>query len=93
MSEADLKVSAKVRKILIENNLDLSRLGISTTSGTVSIRGELKKVLERDISDRDAARLLAVLEGVILRTKGVKRVSFNIAKWEKSKGKWIKLNK
>lgn len=93
MSEADLKVNAKVRKILVENNLDLSCLGISTASGAVSIRGEVKKVPERNISDRDAAKLLILLEGVILRTKGVKRVSFNIAKWEKSKGKWTKIKK
>ncbi len=93
MSEADLKVNAKVRKILIENNLDLSRLGISTTSGTVNIRGELKRLTEPEASDRDAAKLLILLEGVILRTKGVKRVSFNIAKWERKKGKWTKIKK
>ena len=93
MSEADLKINGKVRKILVESNLDLSSLMIRTTSGSVSIRGELKKIPGRQINDRDTAKLLILLEGVILRTKGVKRVSFSIAKWEKSKGKWTKLEK
>ena len=82
MSEEDLKINSKVRKILVEHNIDLSNIRIITTSGAVSIRGELKKVTRGDMTDRDATNLLIVLENVILRTKGVKRVSFSIKKWQ-----------
>lgn len=90
MSEEDLKINAKVRKILVEHKLDLSSIRVITASGAVSIRGEMKKITQRAMTDRDLTNLLIVLENVILRTKGVKRVSFNIKKWERKKGKWIK---
>jgi hypothetical protein len=90
MSEDDLKTNAKVRKILVENNLDLSLLGVSTSSGAVTIRGELKKLSRREMSDHDVSRLLGVLESVMLRTKGVRRVTFAIKSWKKAKGKWSK---
>ena len=88
MSEEDLKINSKVRKILVENNLDLSLLSVSTASGSVTIRGELKKLWAREISARKTARLLVLVETAILQTKGVKRVTFFIENWQKSKGKW-----
>jgi len=88
MSEADLKVNSKVRKILTENCLDLSLLRVSTTSGSVRIQGKLKKLSASTLSAREAVMLLGVLETVILRTTGVKRVTFSVDGWEKSKGKW-----
>lgn len=90
MSEEDLKINAKARKILVEHNLDLSLLGVSTTSGTVTVRGEVRKLSGRELSDLDIAKLLGVLESVMLRTKGVKRVTFAIRGWKKAKGKWSK---
>jgi len=88
MSEADLKINSKVRKILTENCLDLSLLRVSTTSGSVRIQGKLKKLSASTLSAREAVMLLGVLETVILRTTGVKRVTFSVDGWEKCKGKW-----
>jgi formylmethanofuran dehydrogenase subunit C len=93
MSEDDLKINSRVRKILVENNLDLSSLGVSTASGSVMIRGELKKMTGHEMNDREVTRALIVLETVILRSKGVKRVLFTIPHWKKSKGKWLKQEK
>lgn len=90
MSEEDLKINAKIRKMLVENNYDVSLLNISSTSGAVAIRGELRKLTGRALSDHDIVRQLGVLEMNILRTKGVKRVSFHVKGWAKSKGKWRK---
>ncbi len=90
MSEEDLKINSRVRKILVENNLDLSLLGVSTTSGSVTIRGALKKLTGTWMNDREITRMLLLLETVILRSKGVKRVAFTIEHWKKSKGKWHK---
>lgn len=88
MSEMDLKINAKVRKILTEYNIDVSELRISSTSGGVSIRGELKKLMGSEFKDSDVAKLIPVLESVILRTKNVKRVLFEVKGWTKRKGKW-----
>ncbi len=88
MSESDLKINSKVRKILVENNLDTASLHVSTSSGVVSIRGEITKFPARKMSERDIAKCLVILETTALRTKGVKRVSFSLRNWEKKKGKW-----
>ncbi|MBI5115908.1 hypothetical protein HZA56_05500 [Candidatus Poribacteria bacterium] len=93
MSEDDLKINSRVRKILVENNLDTSSLGVSTASGSVMIRGEFKKMTGHEMNDRETARTLTVLESNILRSKGVKRVVFTIQHWKKSKGKWLKQEK
>lgn len=93
MSEADLKTNSKVRKILVEANLDTTVLHITTTSGAVSIRGELRKFSGRKMNDNTAARLLAAVEMNILRSKGVKRVTFKLAEWKRKKGKWVKQDK
>lgn len=90
MAEADLKINSKVRKILVESGLDTSALSLSTTSGAVRIRGEMRKLSGDRLDDRRVTRLLTVLETTILRTKGVKRVTFSIEKWHKKKGKWLK---
>jgi len=90
MSEADLKINSKVRKILTEYNVDLSQLGISTASGSVTIRGELRKLMGAQMKDSELARFIWVLESVILRTKGIKRVTFSLKGWKKEKGKWSK---
>jgi hypothetical protein len=90
MSEADLKVNSKVRRILTEHNLDLSLLSISSTSGIVAIKGQLRKLTAQELDGHDIVRLLIVLETVITRTKDVKRVNFSIKGWKKSKGKWAK---
>ncbi len=88
MSESDIKINSKARKILVENNIDLSPLTVRTTAGTVTIRGELKRLPSRKMHDRDIAKLLNVVETILLRTKGVKRVVFSIDSWTKKKGKW-----
>lgn len=93
MAERDLKINSRVRKILVENNLNLCFLGVSTRSGTVNIRGELKKLSGNWISDRQAARFLRQLETAILYVKNVRRVCFSINDWEKRRGKWKKTNK
>jgi hypothetical protein len=90
MSEADLKTNSKIRKILVENNYDLSCLSVSTSSGSVSVHGELQKLGGRKLAEHEIGKTLAVLESVILRTKGVKRVNFHIQNWRKKKGKWAK---
>ena len=54
------------------------------------IRGEMRKLTGREMTDRDIARLLGVLENTLLRGKGVKRVGFEIQNWKKKKGKWLK---
>jgi hypothetical protein len=90
MSEADLKVNSKVRKILTEYFIDLAQLSVSTTSGAVTVRGELRKLTGHEAGEREVLKLLGVLETVILRTKGVKRVTFYVKGWKKNKGKWNK---
>ena len=93
MSESDMKINSKVRKTLVENNLDLSSLSVSTSSGAVTIRGEMRKLSGREMTDRDVARLLGVLETSLLRSKGVKRVTFDLRSWHKKKGKWLKTDR
>ncbi len=93
MSEADLKTNAKVRKTLVEAGLDTSALNISTTSGSVSIRGEFRKFTGGKMNDNAIVKLLGALEVNILRTKGVKRVTFHLSQWNKKKGRWVKQDK
>jgi len=90
MSENDLKINSKVRRILTEYNVDLSLLNISTASGAVSIRGELRKMTGHEMKENEIPRFIAVIESVILKTKNVKRVSFSLKGWTKAKGKWSK---
>ena len=93
MAERDLKINARVRKILVENNLNLCYLGVSTRSGTVNIQGELKKLSGRWINENQVGKFLRRLETAILYVKDVKRVSFSIEDWEKKRGKWKKKGK
>ena len=88
MSESDMKINAKVRKILVENHLDLSLLSVSTTSGTVTIRGEVKKLFSGGASPRKVAGKLGLLESAIMRVGGVKRIHFRVEDWQKTRGKW-----
>jgi len=90
MSETDLKINARARKILVEANLDVSALHVSTASGAVSIRGELRRCTGGKMNDNAVARMLSAIEVNLLRTKGVKRVSFSLDTWKKKKGKWGK---
>jgi hypothetical protein len=90
MSEADLKTNAKARKLLVEANIDVTVLHISTTSGAVSIRGELRKFTGGKMNDNAIAKMLSAIEVNLLRTKGVKRVAFSIDNWKKHRGKWTK---
>ena len=90
MSEQDLKINSKVRKILVEKNLSLSFLETSSRSSVVSIRGQVKKLSGATISDSQISKLLLQLEATIMHIKDVKRVSFSIHGWEKRRGKWKK---
>ena len=83
MSESDLKTNSKVRKVLVEANLDTTVLSIKTTSGSVLIRGELRKFNGKKMNDNAAVRLLGAVEINIIRSKGVKRVTFKLAEWER----------
>ena len=91
MSEKDLRINAKVRRILVENNLDLSVLTVSTASGAVTIRGEVKKLFSREIGDNKFIMLLILLETSIMKVSGVKRVLFYVDNWKRVRGKWIKI--
>ena len=93
MSEKDLKINARVRRILVEHDLDLSVLHISTTSGSVLVKGRLRKLSLRRMSDTIVARTLVMVETSILRTKGVRRVSVSIKDWKKKRGRWKKIKK
>lgn len=90
VSEMDLKINSKVRKILTEYNVDVSLLRISSASGGVSVRGELRKLTGHEIKENEIGKFISVLETVILRTKNVKRVGFDVKGWTKHKGKWTK---
>jgi len=90
MGEEDLKVNSKVRKILVEAGLDTSVVALRTTSGAVTIHGELRKFSGQKLNDSRITKLLTILETAILNSKGVKRVTFSIEMWRKRKGKWIR---
>lgn len=90
MSETDLKINSKVRKILTEYYIDLTHLTVSTASGSVTISGEIRKVTGHGIKESEIPKFLSVIESVVLRTKNVKRVTFAIRGWKKAKGKWEK---
>jgi hypothetical protein len=89
MSESDLKINSKARKTLVEANLDLSVLSVSTTSGAVSIRGEIRKFSGAKMNPSAMIKMLSAIETNLLRAKGVKRVTFSIDNWKKKKGKWV----
>jgi len=90
MSEQDLKINSRIRKIVVEKNLNLSFLETSSRSGVVNIRGQVKKLSGATLSDGQIAKLLLQLETTIMHVKDVKRVSFSIHGWEKRRGKWKK---
>ncbi len=90
MSENDLKANARVRKVLTEYNVDLSHVKVSTTSGSVRVSGELRKLAGHEMRESEIPRFLLVLESVIVKIKNVKRVSFDVKGWKKEKGKWGK---
>ena len=90
MSEQDMKINSRVRKIFVEKNLNLAFVDVSTRSGVVNIRGELKKMTGSEMTDSQVAKLIFQLEGTISHVKDVKRVLFSLHGWEKSRGKWKK---
>jgi len=93
MSEKDLKINARVRRILVEHDLDLSVLYTSTTSGSVLVKGRLRKLSLRRMSDAIVVRTLVMVELSILRLRDVRRVSLSITDWKKGKGRWKKIKK
>lgn len=90
MSEQDMKINSRVRKIFVEKNLNLSFVNVSTRSGVVSISGEIRKLTGSEMTDGQISKLILQLETTILYVKEVKRVTFSIQGWEKSRGKWKK---
>ena len=83
MGASDFRINSKVRSVLARHWIDLSRVGLSSISGTVRLTGILCRLSSESDVDPFTGQHLAQLETELLSIKEVKRVYFNLDNWRK----------
>ncbi|MCD6412633.1 MAG: hypothetical protein J7L54_00595 [Elusimicrobia bacterium] len=86
------EINNKVKAILTKNHLNVLKLLINTVKDVVLIKGELnfKGGSVDEKSDASVVEGLKKIEREIFQIKGVKMVKWELAKWEKRSGRWVK---
>jgi hypothetical protein len=98
VSAHDYRITAEVRRRLVSHWVDVSRLQIGTTNGTVYIIGVLEPAVEdalersglageRDASER-LIRLASVIDKELRRIRDVREVVFNLKNLRKRGRSW-----
>lgn len=86
---SDYEINGMVRRTLVSRNVDLQELQYRCSNGAVDLTGSLKFKEVKSISE--VAKELFLLEEAILGIRGVRRVSFNLDSWEKSRsGQYVR---
>lgn len=85
----DPEINQGVRQVLTRNWFDLTRTNFASRRGIVRMMGELKK-LGRDKDGKLEPAHLEQLDRELSRLKGVERVHFDLANWQRNDdGKWV----
>lgn len=79
---SDYQINGCVRRVLASRDVDLTDLHYRSTSGCVDISGRLKFREPKAIPE--VMKELIILEELIFKVNGVRRVSFNLDDWERS---------
>jgi transposase len=89
MSLNDPEINQGVRQVLTRNWFDLSKTNFASRRGIVRMMGELKK-LGRDKDAKLEPAHLEQLDCELRRLKGVERVHFDLANWQRNEeGEWV----
>ena len=83
---ADTEIRSEIRSLLVRHRVDLWRLQVRITSGTVRVTGELNYLG----GSHDAPTMLVEnLEREVGRTRGVKRAYLDFSNWSRlTSGEW-----
>ena len=85
----DPEINQGVRQVLTRNWFDLTKTNFASRRGIVRMMGELKKLGREKDSKLEAAHL-EQLDRELNRLKGVERVHFDLANWQRDEeGGWI----
>ena len=84
-----LQINSGVRSVLARHLVDPRGVEVSASRGVVRLRGQIYRLSEGPYQPMSPETLL-VIEGEILRIKGVTRVFFELDNWSRSSsGKWV----
>lgn len=91
---SDFRINSEVRRILIKNYLNLKKLRYSSIGGVVYLRGtieimrnaRIRRLRWQGVTDE----YMKDLEKAIKKVTGVKRVRFELYRWEKRIDGWRK---
>lgn len=91
MSQIDLEINRRVRKVLVRHWIDLGRIGIHSANGSLTLRGTIT-CLAGVSQELDASGLENIFRE-INRIENVKRVSTQFENWVEMDGTWKKVEK
>ena len=94
MGAEDWEINVLVRAALVRRWVDIRRIHISTTRGTVHLKGTISFRGAGTVEDQQPLYMVQV-EKDIKAIKGVKGVRMDLLNWEKSRatGRWGKKRK
>jgi len=83
-----LQINSGVRSVLARHLVDPRGVEVSASRGVVRLRGQIYRLGEGPYNPM-SPETLQVMEGEIVRIKGVSRVFFELDNWSRSSGKWV----
>jgi hypothetical protein len=84
---ADVDLSAAVRRLLVKNWVDMSKIRLQVAGKTVILRGRMLKAGEGH--DPVTGLFIEELEQQIMSTRGVRFVRWMLEDWKQERGNWI----
>ncbi len=88
----DTEVRSEIRSLLVRHRVDLWKLQVRVTSGTVRITGELCYL--GSSYPNAPTTLVEGLERELIRSPGVKHTSFDLTNWNRlATGEWKPVEK
>ena len=87
MSQIDLEINRNVRKVLVRNWIDLGRLSVRSTNGTLQIRGVLQRI--SGVSDELTVGAVETMFKQLKRISNVRNMRVTIENWTQVAGRWL----
>jgi hypothetical protein len=85
---SDKDIAAAVRKLLVKNWVDVSKVRMRVTSGLLTLTGTIEKVYGAEGGPVDP-KFLSAVDHALQGVKGLRRVRFQFTNWTKDGGEWV----
>lgn len=86
----DLEINKAIRRVFVKHFIDLGKISIRTTNGSVMIYGKLDRMY--GINQELTTNIVNSIFDDISKIKNIKRLNIELENWINVSGKWIKKN-